>query len=195
MIIIFLGQPGSGKGTQAKLLSKEFNWPHFSIGQILREEFARKTDLGIQGEKYWGELGINVPTAISFALLRHKIDDVDNFILDNFPRSLENLNILKEYLKRRNLKIDFVFHLDLKFETALKRLKKRAFEDEYKHGQKRLDETDELIKVRFEKGYQEVKDIINYFSSQKVLFNLNADQPIMMLHGRIKEIIQNAKLA
>lgn len=190
MIIIFLGQPGSGKGTQTKLLAEKLNLPKFSIGKLLREEFEKKTKLGITGEKFWGEKGINVPTKISFTILKKYLDNKTAFILDNFPRTLENLKYLNIYLKKRKLSVNYVFHLDIDRDEAERRLIKRAANDEQKYGKRRLDETSELIKIRYDKGYgKEMPEILTYYQKRGLLFNINGMENITDIHNKIINIL------
>ncbi|MBI3384929.1 nucleoside monophosphate kinase [Candidatus Gottesmanbacteria bacterium] len=191
MIIIFIGPPGAGKGTQAKLLSQKYHLPHFSIGKILREEFEKGTKEGIAAWEYWGKKGINVPSRISFALLKKYFRaNKSNFILDNFPRTRANLVDLKRYFKKRNLTVDFVFHLGMRENEGMTRLLKRAKFDQNQTGKKRLDETKPLIKKRFTIGYKkEIGGIIKYFKNQKVLYFINGAKDIRDVNQNIINII------
>lgn len=172
MIIIFLGPPEAGKGTQAELLAKRLRIPHFSVGQFLREAWNKKTKLGIEGEKYWGEKGINVPTRISFGILKKYLSrSKKGFILDNFPRTKENLDYLKKYLQDKKLKVDRVFHLSVSQKTGEKRLEKRAISKD------RLDETPKLLKKRREIGYtKDVLEIKNYFKKIGVWYEIDGEK-------------------
>lgn len=192
MIIIFIGPPGAGKGTQAKLLSQKYHLPHFSIGKILREEYEKGTKAGITSWEYWGKRGINVPSRISFALLKKSLAKKSSFVLDNFPRTKENLIDLRKYLKKRKLSVDFIFHLGIDETKAVTRLIKRARIDQRRTGKNRLDETDALIKKRLAIGYKkEIGEIISYFKNQKVLYLINGDQDIRKVHQDIINIINN----
>lgn len=181
MIIIFLGPPEAGKGTQAELLAKRLGIPHFSVGQFLREEWHKKTKLGIEGEKYWGEKGINVPTRISFGILKKYLSrSKKGFILDNFPRTKENLDYLKKYLQDKKLKVDRVFHLGVSQKTGEKRLEKRAISKD------RLDETPKLLKKRRELGYnKDVSEIKSYFKSLGVWHEIDGEKTASEVHKTI----------
>lgn len=193
MIIIFLGQPGSGKGTQAKLLGDYLKISSYSMGQLLREEYDKKTKEGILAEKYWGEKGINVPTNISFPILKNYLDKKNNFILDNFPRTPANLEYFKKYLAKRKLAVNYVFHLSISKKEAVKRLLKRAVIDEKKFGKKRLDETEELIRVRYEKGYEtEIPAVLQYYRRQKILFEFDGSEKIKDIHKKIIRVIKKS---
>lgn len=181
MNIIILGPPGAGKGTQARLLSEKYNIPHLSIGAILRNEFEKKTPLGIEAEKYWGEKGINVPTRISFPLLENHLKNVKGFVLDNFPRTRENL----EYLKKSKIKIDFVFHIKISDDEVIKRLKKRAVLG-------RIDETDELIRKRLNYGYKkDIEQILKFFKKMGILYEINGNESVHKVNKQIILWINN----
>ncbi len=191
MIIILIGPPGAGKGTQAKLLSQKYHLPHFSIGKILREEIEKGTKEVMTAWGYWGKRGINVPSRISFALLKKYLAKKSDFILDNFPRTRENLVDLKRYFKKRDLIVDFVFHLGIDENEGVTRLLKRARIDQKKTGKKRLDETRSLIKKRLTIGYKkEIGEIIKYFNNQKVLFFLNGAKDRQDVYQNIIKIIK-----
>lgn len=190
MIIIFIGPPGAGKGTQTELLSKKYRLPHFSIGQILREEYEKGTKEGITAWEYWGKRGINVPSRISFKFVKRYLDDKSDFILDNFPRTIENLESLKKYLKKRELTIDFVFHLSIDKNEMINRLLKRARIDQKRNGRKRPDETRHLINKRLVIGYKkEIEEIIKYFKSRKVLYFINGAKDVRDVYRNIIKII------
>lgn len=185
MIIIFLGPPEAGKGTQANLLAEKLGLPHFSIGQLLREEWAKGTKIGKEGETYWGEKGINVPTRISFPLLKKYLQEAKRgFILDNFPRTSENLKFLQDFLQKTGLKIDFVFHLYISQKEGEKRRKFRAKYSE------RIDETTALLSKR--RGYGYVKDIAtikNYFTKLNVWYEIDGEKPRKAVYTEILKII------
>ncbi|MBI3980560.1 nucleoside monophosphate kinase [Candidatus Microgenomates bacterium] len=192
MIVIFLGPPGSGKGTQSALLSSKFGLKHLSIGQLLREEYEKKTPLGLEGEKYWGQKGINVPTRISFPLLEKHLSDKTGVVLDNFPRTKENLSVLTSFLKKNSLQVDFAFHLNIDKEESYERLLKRAKSDKEKFGAQRKDETEELIRIRQNVGYEkEIEPIISFYREQKVLYEIEGRGSISDIHEQIVKILKN----
>lgn len=192
MIVIFLGPPGSGKGTQSALLASKFGLKHLSVGQLLREEYGKKTPLGLEGEKYWGQKGINVPTRISFPLLEKNLSDKTGIVLDNFPRTKENLSVLTNFLKKNSLRADFVFHLNVDKKESYERLLKRAKSDRKKFGAKRKDETEELIRVRQNVGYEkEIEPIISFYREQKALYEIDGRGSIRDIHEQIVKILKN----
>lgn len=174
MNIIFIGPPGSGKGTQAKLLSARLKLPRIDIGELMRQEYFKKTKIGLKAQEYMTR-GVNVPAEIVFKVLKKKLEKAKKgFVLDNYPRSLEQLEIFRDYIKKENKKIDKVFHVRASFGTCLERVKKRVFEAQ----EKREDETEEIFKTRYNEGYKKDIDfILQIFKKQKVLVEINGDQP------------------
>lgn len=118
MIIIVMGPPGSGKGTYADLLSKKLKLPHISMGELLRQ-LAEKTDYGKElKEKYWGK-GDLVPDDITIDILSQNINH-KGFILDGFPRNLNQVPLLEKIIK-----VDHVIFLKVSEDTIMKRISGR----------------------------------------------------------------------
>lgn len=120
MKIIILGAPGSGKGTQADLIKKEFNLNHISTGEIIRAEIIKKSTTGLLIKKKIlnGEL---IKDVIIASLLENYIKNNTNFLLDGFPRTLRQAI----FLSKKNIKIDYIINIITRTETIIKRLKYR----------------------------------------------------------------------
>lgn len=118
MIIILVGPLASGKGTYAELLSKRFNIPHISMGELLRQ-LAEKTDYGRElKRKYWGK-GLLVPDDITIDVLQQSLNH-KGFILDGFPRDLNQAKLLDKIVK-----VDYVIYLKVSHDTIIKRVSGR----------------------------------------------------------------------
>jgi len=119
--IVLLGAPGSGKGTQAEMLKNEFGITHLSVGDILREERKNGTELGEQVTGYMnrGEL---VPDELIKAIVRNRILEVDGFVLDGFPRTIPQAEMLEEVMREKGTDVDAVIYLKVDRETVLRRL-------------------------------------------------------------------------
>jgi len=122
MKLILLGPQGSGKGTQSKLLSYHFKIPHISTGDILREEFENKTELGLLANEY-SKKGFLIPNELINNLIKQRLKRKDckkGFILDGYPRNIEQANFLKSIMS-----IDKVLYLAVSDELVYKRLSER----------------------------------------------------------------------
>lgn len=113
MRLILLGPPGAGKGSQAKFIKEKYNIPHISTGDIFREHLRNQTELGKKAQTYMNE-GKLVPDELTIELVKDRLsqDDVKNgFLLDGFPRNLDQAAALTEFLKDRGEKLDAVVNI------------------------------------------------------------------------------------
>lgn len=122
--LIVLGAPGSGKGSQCKWITKDYDVPHISTGDILRKNIADGTELGKEAKAYMdrGEL---VPSELVIALLKARLDEEDcktkGFLLDGFPRTVEQAESLDEYLKENCISLDRVVNIEVADEEIMAR--------------------------------------------------------------------------
>lgn len=124
MIIVMLGAQGTGKGTVAGLLSKELGIPQVAMGDIFRENISKKTEIGIEAEKFTSK-GILVPDEITVPMIEDRLtwDDAKNgFILDGFPRTREQAEILDRILDEKGQQIDLVINLSTPREEIIDRM-------------------------------------------------------------------------
>lgn len=191
MNIILIGAPGAGKGTQGQLLSNYLKIPWISIGEIFRQEIASNTSEGQKIQEYI-DGGLNAPGDLTISILdKHLRSHTNGFILDNYPRSIDQLNFFKKYVKESGLKIDKAVHLIAREGILIKRLLKRAELDKTKNRQVRRDETPELIRTRINKGYKkDIEPIRMYFKKLGVLNEINGEDTIKNVHKEIVKIIQ-----
>ncbi len=124
MILILLGAPGVGKGTQGQLISKEFSIPQISTGDILRKEVKEKTHLGLEAKKYM-DSGALVPDDIIVGMMEKRIKEKDcknGFILDGFPRTVAQAEALDKMLFKNNLELNSVILIDVDEKEIVERL-------------------------------------------------------------------------
>jgi adenylate kinase len=127
MRIVLLGPPGSGKGTQAKLVEQRLGMPQISTGDIFRKAIAGKTELGVEVEKYLSA-GALVPDDLTTGLVRERLMQKDaekGFVLDGFPRTLGQAAGIEGILREHGWELDAVVHINVSAETLVPRLASR----------------------------------------------------------------------
>jgi len=127
MNILFIGPPGSGKGTQSQMLNTRYGLVHLSTGDMFREAIAQKTDVGLKAKAFM-DRGEYVPDAVVIDLIRERLSRADckqGFILDGFPRTEPQAKALDELLSVMGLGLDAIFYFDLKSEILVNRLSGR----------------------------------------------------------------------
>src|SRR3989338_5771364 len=146
MIMIFLGPPGSGKGTQAKSLAGQLGVPHISLGDLLRDEVKRGTEIGQQAKAHMAA-GHLVPDELTIELAEKRISQSDcqkGFIFDGFPRSAAQADALDKMFAEKKLTLDLVVYFNVSEEETVKRLLLRAGIEG------RADDNAAAIRTRFE---------------------------------------------
>jgi adenylate kinase len=124
MIVILLGAPGSGKGTQSKALAAKYAFTHLSTGDIFRAEIANKTDLGQKVESIL-KSGKLVPDNITVEVVAGKLEAGQKYLLDGFPRNVDQAEALDKMLQGQKSQVSKVILLDLPQPEAIKRLTSR----------------------------------------------------------------------
>jgi adenylate kinase len=122
--LILLGAPGTGKGTQAKILADRYNWLHVSTGDMLRANIANGTELGAKAKEYM-DRGALVPDELVIDMLVKRIEEPDaeaGFVLDGFPRNLAQAKALDEALAREDKTIDMALNISVPDDELVKRL-------------------------------------------------------------------------
>ncbi|MCV7150473.1 adenylate kinase [Mycolicibacterium pyrenivorans] len=156
MRIVLLGPPGAGKGTQAQKLAEKLGVPQISTGDLFRYNITNGTELGLEAKKYL-DAGDLVPATLTNALVDDRLNDedaVNGFILDGFPRSVEQAKALDEMLAKRDLSLDAVLEFRVPEEELVSRLKGRG----------RADDTEDVIRNRFKVYRDETAPLLDYYS-------------------------------
>ncbi len=209
MYIILLGAPGAGKGTQADILSGELNLPHVASGDLFREALKKETELGLLAKSYM-ERGELVPDEITIKMILQRIempDCVSGCLLDGFPRTLAQAEILDKGLTDKGKHIDRVVYVKVSDEELLKRLGGRWLcrdcQTPYhlltappkvpgkcdKCGgelYQRDDDKEDTIKERLRVFFAQTIPVVDYYRNQSKLIEVNGDRGIQEV---AKEII------
>ena len=186
--IIFFGPPGAGKGTQAKLLSKDYNIPHLSTGDILRSKIDSNDKLGLEVKDIISS-GKLVPDEILNSIVSEKLllDTKKGFILDGYPRTLDQANFIISFFKKHQLNIDYIFNIKLEFNLLENRISKRAEEE------KRDDDNIEVLKTRYNEYSQTTLKVSDFFEKEyKSIFHIiDGNQDISEIRSKILKIVKN----
>ncbi len=178
MKLAIIGIQGSGKGTQAKLIAKEFKLKIVSIGEIARKEIKKKSKEGKILRKYMDK-GLLAPNRIINKLIL-KNTSKDNFIVDGFPRDKRQLKVAKK------INFDKVILLTLPKKEVYKRIKLR------KKSQDRADDTKDALETRLKIFYKQSPKIIKSFKGK--LIKINGNQSIKKVFSDIKKALKEKKI-
>lgn len=160
MRIVLVGPPGAGKGTQATLLSEKLGVPHISTGDLFRANISENTELG-QTAKSYIDAGNLVPSSVTNDMVAERIaegDAAEGFLLDGYPRSVEQADALKELLAKKDLNIDAVLEFAIDDDTVVERMLARG----------RADDTEEVIRHRMDVYRSETAPLLDYYSDKVV---------------------------
>jgi adenylate kinase len=209
MRIILFGAPGSGKGTQAVMLSSYFNIKRISLGDILRDEAKKSTVLGREVKGYM-EKGVLAPDELVAHLIDENLDS-EEFILDGFPRNINQAARLEEILHKKNSSIDAFIYLDVDEDTVLNRLSKRRVcikcgANYHLNNMppktdkicdicggelvRREDDAPEVIKKRWEVFLKESGKLLDFYAEKNKLIKVDANLSKEEVFEKIKDTIQ-----
>ena len=179
--LIFLGPPGAGKGTQAQMISENHQIPHVSTGDILRAAVAQQTPLGKQAKDYMnrGEL---VPDALILDLIQDRLSHKDTekgWILDGFPRNVNQAAFLEKLLAKLNQNADHVLNLEVPDEVLVSRLLER----------KRKDDNESTIRRRLEVYHQDTVPVIDFYQQRQTLKTVDGNQTMEEVSQQLNTIV------
>ncbi|RLD15019.1 MAG: adenylate kinase [Caldiserica bacterium] len=214
MKIVMLGNIGVGKGTQGRKLSEKFNIPYIATGDIFRENIRNETPLGKKVKDILKE-GKLVPDEVVNEIVFDKINNLEGFVLDGFPRTLFQAEQLEKFLKLNNNPLNFVLYLTLSEDTIVKRITGRRVcpkcgriyniyfnppkNDEICDfdGEKliqREDDNLEVVKKRIEEFKKNTFPLIDFYRERKILFEIDGEgTPDEVFNRIVKTIDDNTK--
>jgi len=190
MIIILLGPPGSGKGTQASFIQSKLSIPHLSTGDILRQSVQNETNLGIKVKDIMAE-GKLVSDDLVLDVIKERISESDcnqGFILDGYPRNIVQAESLNIVLKDINRNIDRILFLDVDFAVLQSRIESRSKEN---NEQKRVDDTSEVLIKRLDEYRSQTAPLSEYYKKDKKFKKINGMKSISEVSLDIENFLNN----
>ncbi|MCH4010192.1 adenylate kinase [Companilactobacillus sp.] len=216
MNIILMGLPGAGKGTQAEKIVEDFDIVHISTGDMFRQAMADKTKVGLDAKSYIdkGEL---VPDEVTESIVEERLgkDDVQKsgYMLDGFPRTIDQANALQTIAKNVNKPIDGVIYIDVKPEVLVERLSGRyickncgaTYHKIYNPTKvegtcdvcgghefyQREDDKPETVKNRLKVNIEMNTPLIDFYDKLNLLHKINGEQEIDDVYKEVKKVLQS----
>ncbi|WP_412521570.1 adenylate kinase [Staphylococcus simulans] len=216
MNIILMGLPGAGKGTQASEIVKKFPIPHISTGDMFRKAIKDETELGKEAKSYMdrGEL---VPDEVTVGIVKERLSEDDakkGFLLDGFPRTLEQAEALSKIMTELGRKIDAVINIEVPEEELMNRLTGRrvcevcgttyhlVFNPPKVDGvcdldggklYQREDDNPETVAKRLEVNVKQSKPILEYYDNKGVVKNVDGSKDIQEVTASVIDILEDLK--
>ena len=212
MKIIMLGAPGAGKGTQAKMIAKEYGLPHVSTGDIFRANIKNGTQLGMEAKKYMDQ-GLLVPDELTVRILLDRVSQADcanGYVLDGFPRTIPQAEVLEEALNKLGDRIDYAIDVDVPDENIIKSMSGRracltcgaTYHIEHIPPKKegicdvcgsklvlRDDDKAETVKNRLEVYHKQTQPLIDFYTRKGVLRTVDGTLPMDEVFQAIRKIL------
>ncbi len=205
MYLVFLGAPGAGKGTQATRVCEKYNIPHISTGDILRANIKQGTPLGVEAKKFIDK-GLLVPDEVVIGLVKERLGEEDckkGFLLDGFPRTLEQAEALGKFAK-----ITHAINIQVDEDLVVKRIAGRRMckcgesyhiswydkDSCQKCGEKlyqRDDDKEETVKSRLEVYKKQTAPLIEYYKQSGVLYDVDGAQEMNKVFEDIVRILDD----
>jgi adenylate kinase len=215
--LILLGPPGAGKGTQAALLTEDFGLPHIATGDILRAARDEQTELGLVAKKYM-DAGELVPDAVVIGVILERVGDDDardGFLLDGFPRTIEQADALGEELDTNERRLTAVLLIDAPDDIVVKRITGRRIcrkdghvyhldFDPPKHSDRcdidgseldqRDDDTEATVRNRLSVYHSQTEPLISYYEDRGLLRRFDGTRAPAQVHDHIRATLATLRL-
>ena len=189
--LLLVGPPGAGKGTQAAILAETYGIPAISTGDIFRSNVVNGTPLGLQVKAIM-EAGEYVPDDLTNEIVAARLAETDaraGFLLDGYPRTIDQVNELDRILSKDNSALDAVVLLEAETDEVVARLLKRAIE------QGRIDDTEEVIRHRMDVYTEQTSPIIAVYDNRQLVVRVNALGPVDEVTARIVDALAQRNIS
>lgn len=183
--LLIVGPPGAGKGTQAVRIAEQLGVPAISTGDIFRANVAEQTELGVLAKSYMDK-GEYVPDSVTNDMVRDRLaaDDArEGFLLDGYPRTLDQVDALDGMLAELSTSLDRVLMLEVQTEEVIGRLVERGKE------QGRTDDTEETIRRRIEVYAEQTAPLIDVFDQRGILRRVDGMASIDEVTAALQEAL------
>jgi adenylate kinase len=215
VIVILLGAPGSGKGTQSMRLASKFGFKHLATGDMFRGEIAQGTPLGLKAQDYLKN-GKLVPDTITIEMVAGKIEKGGNYLLDGFPRTVDQALGLAQILKQNGTDVNLVAYLTLPTSEAVKRMASRRVCKNCTTvynvltsptkvegvcdkcgGQvvQREDDTEATAQKRLMVFEDQTHPLVAYYKGEQILKEIDANRPPAAVEADLSAAIESTKAA
>ncbi len=215
--LILFGPPGAGKGTQAERLQSDFRLPFISTGEMLRANVKDGTELGTQAQGYMDDGGL-VPDELIVAMAAERLQDddaLDGFILDGFPRTIEQADALEEQLSELGRRVTAAILIDVGDDQVVRRLSGRRVCVKAGHNYhvefdppkrdrvcdqdgsrliQRDDDDPEVIRNRLEVYHRQTEPLIDYYDGRGVMRRIDGTRDPTEVHDHIRAVIATLRL-
>lgn len=212
MKIIMLGAPGAGKGTQAKMIADKYGIPHISTGDIFRANIKEQTELGLEAKKYMDQ-GALVPDELTVKILLDRVAKEDcnaGYVLDGFPRTIPQAEVLDKAVTELNDAIDYAVNVEVPDENIIKRMSGRraclacgaTYHVEHVPPKKegicdrcgkelvlRDDDKPETVKKRLQVYHEQTQPLIEYYGKKNILKEVDGTQDMNKVFADIVSIL------
>ncbi|AOT55770.1 adenylate kinase [Weissella soli] len=185
--IMLLGLPGVGKGTQAAKIVETYALPHISTGDMFRAAMANETELGLKAKSFM-DAGNLVPDEVTNGIVEERLAEDDTkagFILDGFPRNLDQAVALDEMLSKQDRKLDGVLYFTASEDVLVERMMARG----------RADDTPEVIKNRLEVNGKLTEPIADFYEKKGILHKIDGAGELNAIFADVKELLDSLKNA
>jgi adenylate kinase len=189
MVVVLLGPPGSGKGTQAAQLAPVLKVPHVATGDILREEVSRESELGRQARSIMEQGGL-VPDELVLAILRTRLSRKDcagGFLLDGYPRSLSQAETLDRLLAELDHRVNRVVNIAVPENVLVERMTRRS------RTERRTDDRPDVFRERLRVYREKTRPVVEYYRSHGVLAEIDGTGSIEDVARAVREAVPVAE--